>query len=257
MALSLEPGRSTASRVFAVLHTFQTQREPLTLSRIAEISGLPVTTTHRITHELVTEGVIERRPDGRFQIGLKLWELGSLAPRQRDLRHAARPLMESLHEATGLTVQLVILDRRRALCIEKISGTRSATNVTEVARALPLHATGVGKVILAFAEDLDPARARRLTRFTPTTIVDSSKLALEVDRVRESYVAYCREEMTLGTASVAAPVFDSDGEFVAALGVLTHPVDLTRLASAVRTASLGISRRLGYRPGAWPERGGR
>ncbi|WP_448811786.1 IclR family transcriptional regulator [Agromyces bauzanensis] len=254
MAKSLEPGRSTANRMFAVLGAFENRREALTLSRIAEVTGLPVTTTHRVTKELLAVGALERDTDGRFQIGLRLWQLGSLAPRQRDLRYAARPLMESLHEATGLTVQLVIFERRRALCVEKISGTRSAANVTEVAGALPLHATGVGKVILAFSNELDPSRAIRLPRYTEATIVDSATLAAEIDRVRESYVAYCREEMTVGTASLAAPVFGADGDLVAALGVLTPPVDLAGLVSAVRTAALGISRRLGYDPVSWPIR---
>lgn len=243
--------------MFAVLGAFQKQRGALTLSRIAELSGLPVTTAHRITHELVAVGAVERNADGRFQIGLKLWEIGSLAPRQRDLRRAARPLLESLHEATGLTVQLAVLERRRALCIEKISGTRSATNVTEVAGGLPLHATGVGKVIIAFSPEIGAGRALRLPRFTPTTIIEPAELAIELRSIRENYIAYCREEMTLGTASVAAPVFDGDENFVAAIGVLTTPVDLSRLSWVVRTTALDISRRLGFPTTSWPVRADR
>jgi DNA-binding IclR family transcriptional regulator len=185
---------------------------------------------------------------------MRLWELGSRAPRQRTLRHVARPVMENLHEATSTTVQLVVLDGHRAVCVEKVSGTRSAANVTEVAGKLPLHATGVGKIILAFTPDEQTVIAGRpLRRFTPMTVVDHAALERELLRMRHDYVGYCREEMTIGTASVAAPIFDVNGDFVAALGVLTaSPAALPRLAPAVRSAALTISQRLGHRPVDWP-----
>lgn len=254
MASSSEPGRSTASRLFAVLNAFDRRHSALTLSALAEAAGLPIATTYRQVRELVAAGAMERNDDGTYQIGLRLWELGALAPRQRDLRGVARPAMERLHEVTGETVQLVVMDRGRALCIEKVSGTRSAANLTEVAGGLPLHATAVGKVILTFAEFPQPValERRRLRAFTPHTIMDGRRLSGELDRVRTENVAYCREELTIGTSSVAAPVFGADGRFVAALGVLVGARGgLPKLAPAVRAAAQSVSRRLGHPEAEW------
>src|SRR5207248_10023320 len=109
----------------------------------------------RLTRELMAEGALERNEDGSLQIGIGLWELGSAAPRQRDLRHAARPVMRSLAGHTRTVVQLAVAGHHEAVCIEKIIGSRAIVNVAEVAGGLPLHATGVGKVILAYSDDPD------------------------------------------------------------------------------------------------------
>jgi DNA-binding IclR family transcriptional regulator len=254
MATSSEPGRSTANRLFALLYVFEHGPATMTLTELSEAASIPIATTYRIVQELLAAGALERNADGTYQVGMRLWELGSRAPRQRSLRQVARPLLESLHEATSETVQLVVLDGHRAVCVEKISGSRSAINVTEIAGRLPLHATGVGKVILAFTpEERARIATRPLRRFTPHTIVDQTVLDAELLRMQQDYVAYCHEEMTIGTASVAAPVFDSGGQFVAAIGVLTgSPAALQRLAPAVRTAALTVSQRLGHRPTDWP-----
>lgn len=255
MPTSLEPGRSTANRLFAVLGAFEEFEHTPTLSEISAHAELPMATTHRIVRELLEAGAIERNDDGRFQIGLRLWEIGSLAPRQRDLRRIARPVMDGLYEATEETVQLAIAHQRLAFCVEKVSGLRSAANVTEVAGGLPLHATGVGKIILAFSstDGLAALGRRRLRRFTARTVTDHALLADEVAATRQNYVGFCREERTPGTASVAAPIFGSEGEFVAALGVLTPASrDIKRFIPLVRAAAQTISNRLGMPPDRWP-----
>lgn len=248
MGVSAEAGRSTASRLLAVLGAFDRRHPIMNLTRLSKVSGISLATTHRIAKELVRWGALERNPDGTFQIGLKLWEIGSLAPRQRELRHAARPILDSLHEATGEIVQLAVLEQHQALVVEKVSGTRAVSNVTEVAGRLPLHATGVGKVFLSFGppELLEDALAEGLRQFTERTITDAAHIQAAVRRARRESVAYCRDEMTPGTSSVAAPVFDSDGRLIAAVGVLAGSgASLSRLAPAVLTAAGSISRRLG------------
>src|SRR5438874_738161 len=95
-----EIGRTTSSRLLAVLGAFSAASSVLTLSEIARGSGLPVATAHRLVGELVEWGALERRSGGRYQVGLRLWEIGCLAPQQRDLRSVALPFMEDLYEAT-------------------------------------------------------------------------------------------------------------------------------------------------------------
>ena len=255
MAGSSQPGRSAASRLFAVLNAFDHSRPTMNLTGISNAAELPIATTFRIVGELVNAGAIERNDDGTYQVGLRLWEIGSLAPRQRDLRRVARPLMENLYEVANETVQLAVPDRDSAVCVEKISGTRSASNVSEVGGPLPLHASAVGKVFLAFCEMADGAVSfpTELRAFTPKTIVDPAVLETELQRVRTQFVGLSREEFTLRTWSVAAPVFDDEMRLVAALGILTRfPAALRQLGLAVRTAALTISQRMGYRASNWP-----
>jgi IclR family transcriptional regulator, acetate operon repressor len=113
---------------------------------------------------------------------------------------------------------------------------------------MPAYCTGLGKVLLAYAE---PERLRTLltaglSRRTPRTIVAPGMFVGELERDRERGFAMEREESTVGIACVAAPVFDAAGTAVAAVSVTgrPHKVDPSRLAPAVRTAAPGIGRSL-------------
>ncbi|TWF80335.1 IclR family transcriptional regulator [Pseudonocardia hierapolitana] len=241
------PGRSVSSKLLAVLDCFDIANPALSLTEIATRSGLPLSTTRRLIVELVAWGGLQRLPDQRYQVGLRLFRIGSLAPQQRGLSEAAVPIMQDLCEATQENVQLAVLDDGEALCIEKISAQRAVPTATQVGGRLPLHATGVGKVLLAFSPPplLRGAVEGGLAPLTRNTLTQAGRLASNLDLVREQGVAYSFEEMTLGAVSVAAPVRDSAGRLSGALGIVTHShTRLEHLAPAVRTAALSISRRL-------------
>ncbi|MFD8497474.1 IclR family transcriptional regulator [Amycolatopsis sp. NPDC059657] len=242
-----EPSRSAADRLLSLLAAFSSDRPSLTLSELAEAGSLPVSTAHRLATVLTEWGALERHADGRFHIGLRLWYVGALAPGHRDLRSVAMPFMEDLYEATHENVQLAIRDGKRALYLDKISGSQSVATLTEVAGHLPLHATGVGKIILAFSEPrlLADVVADGLARCTRHTITLPGVLAETIAQVRETRLAYSLEEMTVGASSVAAPIFGADGTLVASLAlVVRSSANVQALAAAVRTAALGVTRQL-------------
>ncbi len=242
-----EPGRTSASRLLSLLAAFSSDEPVLTLTRLAGLSDQPVGTVHRLAAELTAWGALERLPDGRLQIGLRLWHVGALAPGHRDLRSVALPFMEDLYEATHENVQLAVRDGREALALDKISGRHSVPTLTEVAGPLPLHATGVGKIILAFSEPelLADVVADGLPRLTRNTITLPGVLAEALRQVRASKVAFSLEEMSLGASSVAAPIFGADGKLTAALAVVVRSsTGLESLTAAVRTAALCMSRQL-------------
>src|SRR3954447_4712942 len=101
-------GRSVTSRALGVLDAFDTAHPRLTLSEVAERSGTPLTTTHRLLAELAAWGALARRPDGRYEIGRKLWDLGLLAPVQLELRQVASLFLLDVHTATRDTVHLAV-----------------------------------------------------------------------------------------------------------------------------------------------------
>jgi DNA-binding IclR family transcriptional regulator len=241
--------------VVALLCAFSPAARTLSLAELSARSGLPVPTAHRLARELVEAGLLEKTEAGRYQVGMRLWEIGTLATTQQVLKRAALPYMQDLYESTHENVQLAVLDGREVMYIEKISGHRSVDTLTQVAGRLPLHATGVGKIILAFSEPalLESILADGLTPCTKHTIVVPSVLRSAVAKARSEHLGYSREEMTLGAASVAAPVLAPDGTFVAALAIVAKSsTNVEALAPAVRTAALGIGRRIAPRaPGGW------
>jgi DNA-binding IclR family transcriptional regulator len=244
--------RSVAAKVVAVLDAFRPATHEasaptqMSLNELARRSGLPVSTAYRHANELVSLGLLESGEHGGYRIGLRLWEVGSLARRGLSLREVATPYMLDLYEATHENVHLAVLEGHEALYVSKTTGRLSVPVVTKEARRQPLHATGVGKVLLAHAPEpfVREVIADGLPAFTPHTIIAPAPLLRTLDAVRSNGFASCTEEMTLGTVSVAAPITDAHGKVIAAVSLVgrsTHAA-IDRLAPAVRTAAFGISR---------------
>jgi DNA-binding IclR family transcriptional regulator len=239
------------SRAIAILDSFSRDRPEQTLASIVRTTGLAPATVHRLLAELVEWGGLERTARGRYRIGLRLWQLGALAPGSRRLRDAALPYLEDLYEATHQVVHLAVLDAGEVLYVEKLSARPEAAAVSvasEVGKRLPLHATGPGKVLLAFSPPAvqEAVLAGDLARQTPQTITDPTRLRRSLAEVRRAGVCISRDEMTVGASSVAAPVFDADRTVVAAVSVVvpTGARSLAPLVPVVRAACLGITRAL-------------
>ncbi|WP_243708418.1 IclR family transcriptional regulator [Actinomadura sp. GC306] len=237
---------SVAGKVMAILNAFAQGGVRLTLSEICRRAGLPLATGHRLVGELAGGGFLERVPDGTYRIGTRLWRIGSQAPAVMGLRELALPHMEDLYEATHDNVQLGVLRDGHALIVERLRGRRSVPVLTQVGGMLPLHTTGVGQVLLAYAPPAvrEEVLAGELARHAVRTITDPAELRRCVERVRRDGYALTRDEMTLGASSAGVPVRDAAGEVVAALSLVsgTRGADLRRLLPPLLTAARALSR---------------
>ena len=243
--------RGVAQRVFAVADAFE-RGDALTLSDVARRAGLPVSTTHRLLKEWVAWGGLVRGDDGRYRVGLKLWRLGVRQPTARRLRELALPYLEDLLEATGEHVHLAVRDGLGVIYLERLSGAGAISVISDVGARLPLHATGVGLVLLAHAspEVLEEVLAAQPRKFLPNTLTGERELRSRLANIRATGISVSIEELTRGAFSVAAPVRDAGGEVVAAVSIIAHAErrDETQFALGVRMAARGISGALGAHP---------
>jgi DNA-binding IclR family transcriptional regulator len=156
--------------------------------------------------------------------------------------------LADLHEASGETVHLAVADGLEVLYVQKLENRRAPTLGSRVGGRMPAYCTAVGKALLAYAPDelVQEILATPLRRRTPRTIIVPGWLERELQRVRDTGVAEEHEESTVGIACVASPVLDGGGRAVAAVSITGRAtrIDPSRLAPAVRTAALGISRTL-------------
>ena len=175
-----------------------------------------------------------------------MWDLGLLAPVETGLRQVASPFLHDLYGATLATVHLAVRDGTAVLYVERVSGHSSVPVVSQVGSRLPMHATGVGKVLLAHApEEVRAAVFENLTRVTAYTVTQPGRLHEQLRRVLADGYATTSEEMSLGACSVAVPVFDRRGAAVAAIGfVVPNLRQRGRLVSALQVAARGIGRSL-------------
>lgn len=238
-------GRTVIEGAFAVLGSFSDDRPEQTLGMIQHATGLPSATTHRLVSELVDRGALQRVGRGKYSIGLRLWQLGSLAPAARNLRDVALPFLQDLFEVTHEVVHLAVLDDYQALYLERLMARPVSKVQSRVAKRLPLHATGPGKVLLAYQPQdfINEVISRGLRKRAAKTITNPDALRRALAEIRVAGYCLTRDEITDGSSSVAAPIHDLNGLVIAAISVVVPTeTDLHSCIPAVRIAALGIDR---------------
>ncbi|MDH2443181.1 IclR family transcriptional regulator [Amnibacterium sp. CER49] len=244
--------RSVFGRAMRLLAAFSAGTPELPLTALAARSGLPLTTAHRLCAQLEREGVLERLPDGRYRVGLRLWELGMLAPRAHGLREVALPFLEDLYEVTHENVQLVVLDPPEAVVVERLRARTAVRLVSRAGGRLPVHATSGGLVLLAHADPATVASvlAAPLRRYTAATLTTEPEIRAALALARRQGYLELHEHVTPGAVSIAAPILVRR-QAVAAVSVVGEPsADARALIPALLTTTRGIARALGAEPAA-------
>jgi DNA-binding IclR family transcriptional regulator len=231
-------------KVVTVLFAFRAEDHGVPLAELGRRTGLPKGTLHRVVSDLVDVRLLDRA-DGRYRLSGQVFQLGMRASVERGLLEVATPFMEDLYERTHETVHLGTPDDDGVLYVAKIGGHRQAAAPSRVGGRMPLHCTAIGKALLAFASPEQVARvlSGSLERRTPHTVTAPGLLGRQLERVRETGIAFEHEESAVGIVCVAAPVLDPDDQPVAALSV-TGPVIRFRpeaAAAAVRAAASGVA----------------
>ena len=240
------PVATVTSRVLALLAAYDEDHRRLTLTELADRAGLPVPTAHRLVAELVEWGALSRDAAGRYVVGRRLWDVGLLAPVQTGQRQLASPFLHDLYGATLATVHLAVRDGTEVLYLDRLAGNASVPVVSSIGSRLPMHATGVGKVLLAHAPaEVQTAVLSDLRRVTAYTITQPGTLRRQLARVLRDGYATTVEEMSLGACSVAVPIRAGSG-VVASLGIVVpnRRNDRARHVAALQVAGHGIGRAL-------------
>lgn len=245
----IEPAADTSSatgRVLAVLESFDATHRRQSLSGIARRSGLPLTSTHRLVHALEQHGALVRGADGDYEMGSRMWRLGILASVHADLRELALPYMEDVYELTNAAVQIAVLDGLRCLIVDRIAGSRTRSVLSKPGSRLPLHATGVGKVLLAFGgTELQDAVLGSLDRYTDKTITDAITLRKQLRTIVSQGFAQTDEELEAGATSLAVPLRGRGGAVIAALGLVAPSgSSVAKLVPVMQVTAATLSRRL-------------
>jgi DNA-binding IclR family transcriptional regulator len=240
---------TAAGRLLAVLDAFSPGRRLLTLSEISRRAGLSLTTAHRLAGELVSWGALERDSEGRYRIGLHLLELAALAPRGLELRELAQPFLEDLFHSTRAHVHLAVRDGREVVYVETLRARGTVTVLSRLGQRWPLHVTGTGLILLAYAdrELQEKVLSAPLKRYTSKTVVDPRVLRRTLAEVRRTGIATAEEQLTLQGVAIAAPIRGPGDEVVAALGLVVHidECEPRALVPVMTACARGISRALG------------
>ena len=214
-----QTGASVTSRALAILASFENSTGSLSVAKIAQRAHLPLSTTYRLVRELEEWGGLRRGSDGKYGIGFRIWELGQLAGRR--LRDRAHPFLQDLFDLTHENVHMAIRDGMQTLYVDKVYGSRKMPVVSRIGGRLPMHATAVGRILLADQPDwfVDAYLQRELEAPTPKTVTDPKILRQIIDEVRRDGFSVTQEQMRVGVLSMALPV-NYNGQVVASVGLV-------------------------------------
>lgn len=240
---------TAAGRVFAVLDVFRAGGTLHSMAEISRRSGLSLTTTHRLVHELMDWGGVERTSDGAFRLGTGILDLATSSGQAMHLRERALPALLRLHRMLRvLVVHLAIRDGFDGVYVESLRSAHGIVGENRIGGRLPLHLTSTGRVLLAHApEDVQTAYlARPLESRTRYTLTDPVELRAALATIREQRIGFTERQITRNTGGVSAPVVDGEGRVVAAVGIVL-PVPEHRLedyVDLVTAAAAQVSRAL-------------
>jgi DNA-binding IclR family transcriptional regulator len=243
-------------RALALLEVLSHQGPDLTLAQLSELLKLHKSTAHRLIMVLERHRLIEKNSNNnKYRLGLKLFELGTKAIAQLDLRERARPFLERAVLETGETVHLCVYDDGEVVYLDKVEPARSVRLTSSVGRRNPAYCTAVGKAIMAFLPEAQVERAAAKHGFpqlTRKTISNMLELKADLVRVRKLGYAVDDEEHEEGVCCVGAPVWSFGPHPIAAISVSGPTFRVTSekvpiLAQSVIAVTQGLSRELGMR----------
>jgi DNA-binding IclR family transcriptional regulator len=245
-------------RAFAVLDLLGESETPLGLAQVASSLQLHKSTAHRFLMVLERHRMVERTSNGKFRLGLRLFDFGNRAIEQYDLRDRAQPHLRRLVAETEETAHLCILEAARVIYLDKIEPARSVRMITRIGASNPVHCTSVGKAILAF---LAPERAAevvrriRFERLTQRTIATPDALRVEMEKTRRRGYAVDDEELEEGLRCIAVPLLDAQRQPVAAVSISGPSFRVTAqklpaIANHLLQCVRGISADMGYVSGS-------
>lgn len=243
-----ESGLRTVQRALDILYCFSEERQELTLTDISKEMNLAMSTTTRLLKALEMNHFVEKNQDTlKYRLGQRLYLLGYIAGKSIKLRELAKPLMYKLRDETKETVNLYVLDHTSRVCIEQAEGLQSIRHLVKIGEKLPLYAGAGGKVLLAFQSE----EFQQKVFTSEAGFMTREEWQKECAHILETYTACSIDEREVGSAAVAAPIFNIHGEVQACLSISgpTHRFteEVTpQLQQKVKEHAQKLSEQLGY-----------
>lgn len=243
-------------RGLSLLERLAANPDGLTLSEVAEQAELAPSTTHRLLQALHSQGFISHNAEiGVWKIDVKTFRIGNSFLEARDFVATSRPFLRKLTAATGETANLGIRDGSTAVFLAQSESPQMMRMITRLGSRAPMHASGVGKALMAWLPDDELAQVleeRGLARITENTLHDPRMLRDHLAEIRQQGYACDREEHAIGMNCVAACIHNEHAIPLAAISV-SGPVArisdtrLVELGELVRHTAQEITTQLGGR----------
>ena len=214
---------SSVDKTFAILDHFTIQNPAWSVTELSKVMGSNKSTVYRFLSDLEKLGAMYQDAEtGKYSLGLKLFELGKKVRLQSAFVDKTHPELIKVAENITETVHIALLDQKQVYYIDKVKSPQGLTIDTEIGSRKPLHATSLGKVLLAHTCENEAQLEEFLPKgslipCTPNTHTDLASLSGELNDIRKHGYAVDREEYEIGLICVAVPIFNQDNGLVASM----------------------------------------
>jgi DNA-binding IclR family transcriptional regulator len=243
---STDAGRSVTSKITSILLTF-TEGSEHSLTEIARLAGLPISTAHRLTAELASWRLLERTEMGSYRAGLLLRTIGTVDACPPSIAERGPCVLDDLAATTKCRARLGVLDGLDVSYIEKVPGPKP-TSAFAPGVTLPAHPTAIGRALLAFSSPraVEMTIIRGLRQYTQHTVSSPDRFRRALAVTRLTRVAITRFEHEAKLCGIAMPVFGPGGQVVGAIELGVHELghDLQPLLAPLAIATRSLSREL-------------
>jgi len=241
-------------KAFMILELMASHNCGYTITEVAKLFNLPVSTTNVLLHSLQECGYVQRSGKGVFSLTMKLFAEGNKIVNEVELHRLALPELERLATLTDLTVSVAIPDKYELMYLSVFQGRGDILVQARVGQRRHFHQAATGKAMLAFFPEervKEYAEVTGLPAATPKTISSYRLLTKELELFRVQGYAIDNEESGHGLWGIAAPIFDRNGKVAGALGLagttLHLQKDMESLNEEVKESAREVSRCLGYK----------
>jgi len=244
----------SVERAMKILEALAAEADGLGVTELSRRVKLHKSTVHRLLSTLLGLGYVEKNEENeRYRLGMKLLYLGSSILERMDLRHEAYVFLKELSREVNEAVHLVVPDGYSALYVDKLEGNKTIRMHSQIGKRVPMHASAVGKAIMAFEDErfVKEILERDLPKFTKKTITDPKQLQAHLQDIRSRGFAVDDEENEEGIRCVGAPIFDYTGKVIGAVSVsgptvTVLPERVQDIAEKLRACADKISNRMGW-----------
>jgi DNA-binding IclR family transcriptional regulator len=245
----------SVERALKILDLFDERERELTITEISKRMNLHKSTVHSLLKTLQEQRYIaQNEENGKYSLGLKLFERGNMVVSNLDLRKAARKHLEWLSTTTNLTIHLVVLDGQDGVYIDKVEGSGVTVVYSRIGRRVPIHTSAVGKSLVLTKTDKELdflLDGYTYTKPTEKSIGSKEEFLVEVEKARIAGYSIDNEENEPGIVCLAVPIKDYSGKVIAAMSV-SMPATKENVEARdyyvriLKECSSKISQELGY-----------
>lgn len=245
----------TLLRSIEILDLISKKKEGYTLAEIVEIMDIPKSSVFDILKTLLHTNMIEEdfsTGKTKYKIGLHSFLIGINYVNGVDIVNVAKKYLVPLADKMQATTFMAILDDYMVTYLYKYESKESIITTANIGSRRELHSAALGKIMLAFSSEEFVNEAIKHINFEPYTEYTITSIAKYFEEIKEAKIkgyAKSNREDALHQIAVAAPVFDHNGQVIAAIscvGLYEENIDLDELGEIVKTEAKNISYRLGY-----------